>query len=217
MNTRFILPIVGIALVAVAIASYLFLSVEPQRAACTQEAKLCPGGSYVGRAGPNCEFALCPPVALCEGGGCLQMGEEANGKSTAIDTSDWKTYRNEEYGFEVKYPVDWVIGQEEPDTGNGLLLTFGGFKTNNTVGLTIFKGSINDALRRVEPTPPIEIIEINGIPFRAVSHKDSGFQSNYELYMEHNGFVYYFWEGFSGQPGDKDIINTLPTTFKFTK
>ena len=28
--------------------------------ACTQEAKLCPDGSYVGRTGPNCEFALCP-------------------------------------------------------------------------------------------------------------------------------------------------------------
>lgn len=28
--------------------------------ACTMEAKLCPDGSYVGRAGPNCEFEACP-------------------------------------------------------------------------------------------------------------------------------------------------------------
>ncbi|MEK7573481.1 MAG: PsbP-related protein [Patescibacteria group bacterium] len=28
--------------------------------ACTQEAKLCPDGSSVGRQGPNCEFAPCP-------------------------------------------------------------------------------------------------------------------------------------------------------------
>ena len=28
--------------------------------ACTQEAKQCPDGSYVGRTGPNCEFAACP-------------------------------------------------------------------------------------------------------------------------------------------------------------
>lgn len=26
----------------------------------------------------------------------------------AIDTSNWKTYRNEEYGFEFKYPEGWV-------------------------------------------------------------------------------------------------------------
>jgi len=28
--------------------------------ACTMEARLCPDGSYVGRVGPNCEFAPCP-------------------------------------------------------------------------------------------------------------------------------------------------------------
>jgi len=28
--------------------------------ACTEEAKLCPDGSAVGRTGPNCEFAPCP-------------------------------------------------------------------------------------------------------------------------------------------------------------
>ena len=26
-----------------------------------------------------------------------------------IDASDWKTYRNDEYGFEFKYPIDWNI------------------------------------------------------------------------------------------------------------
>ncbi|KKQ35409.1 MAG: hypothetical protein US50_C0015G0001, partial [Candidatus Nomurabacteria bacterium GW2011_GWB1_37_5] len=28
--------------------------------ACTEEAKLCPDGSAVGRTGPNCEFSECP-------------------------------------------------------------------------------------------------------------------------------------------------------------
>ena len=30
--------------------------------ACTQEAKMCEDGSFVGRTGPNCEFATCPEV-----------------------------------------------------------------------------------------------------------------------------------------------------------
>ena len=29
---------------------------------CTQDAKVCPDGSAVGRTGPNCEFAECPPM-----------------------------------------------------------------------------------------------------------------------------------------------------------
>ena len=31
--------------------------------ACTQEAKICPDGSAVGRTGSNCEFAPCPDGA----------------------------------------------------------------------------------------------------------------------------------------------------------
>ncbi|MES2224083.1 MAG: hypothetical protein V4469_04095 [Patescibacteria group bacterium] len=34
---------------------------EPgDQVACTMEAKQCPDGSYIGRQGPNCEFAPCP-------------------------------------------------------------------------------------------------------------------------------------------------------------
>jgi hypothetical protein len=44
--------------------SNLFFGESPK--ACTQEAKLCPDGSYVGRTGPNCEFAPCPEAKIIE-------------------------------------------------------------------------------------------------------------------------------------------------------
>ncbi len=53
---------------------------------CTREAKMCPDGSYVGRSGPQCEFAAC---------------------SGKIDTSGWQTYRNKEYGFELTFTNAW--------------------------------------------------------------------------------------------------------------
>ncbi len=37
---------------------------------CTQEVKICPDGSAVGKVGPNCEFAPCP-----DDGGTLESGE----------------------------------------------------------------------------------------------------------------------------------------------
>ena len=33
---------------------------QEEQVVCTQDAKLCPDGSYVSRQGPNCEFAKCP-------------------------------------------------------------------------------------------------------------------------------------------------------------
>lgn len=36
------------------------IKIIPEAVYCTQEAKLCPDGSYVGRTGPKCEFKTCP-------------------------------------------------------------------------------------------------------------------------------------------------------------
>jgi DNA-binding beta-propeller fold protein YncE len=56
----------GVALLVIIGAGGVFiftLKNEPTQIACTQEAKLCPDGSAVGRTGPNCEFAKCPEDA----------------------------------------------------------------------------------------------------------------------------------------------------------
>lgn len=45
--------------------------------ACTEEAKVCPDGSAVGREGPDCEFAACPGDA--EDGDAIEAGAEADG------------------------------------------------------------------------------------------------------------------------------------------
>ena len=81
-----------VAIIVIAVAALLYVVVttksKEEGRACTEEAKLCPDGSAVGRTGPNCEFAACPQIS--------------------DETAGWKTYRNEEYGFEFKYPENFV-------------------------------------------------------------------------------------------------------------
>ncbi|MFA6519905.1 MAG: hypothetical protein WCT41_03755 [Candidatus Paceibacterota bacterium] len=55
----------------------------PSPVACTQEAKLCPDGSAVGRTGPNCEFAECPVPAS----GPISLGAVIGEKVSGLDVS----------------------------------------------------------------------------------------------------------------------------------
>lgn len=106
-NKKFLLSLV-IALLLVGVLVYIiqFSSVsEPTDSQsssgqmCTMEAKLCSDGSYVGRTGPNCEFAPCPEIGEVPG------------------TENWKTATDQQSGLSFKYPeklsttyittVDW--------------------------------------------------------------------------------------------------------------
>jgi len=63
MNKKFILSIVLFIIIGggILIWQLWYSPVAPSiLPACTQEAKICPDGSSVGRTGPNCEFAECP-------------------------------------------------------------------------------------------------------------------------------------------------------------
>jgi hypothetical protein len=65
MTERFIKTSVSAIVLAVAAGLIIFnyrqnKPVDIKPVACTQEAKICPDGSAVGRTGPDCEFAECP-------------------------------------------------------------------------------------------------------------------------------------------------------------
>ncbi len=61
---------------------------------CTQEAKLCPDGSSVGRTGPNCEFAQCPEIITIQP------------SPTPDPMANWKTYTNEKHRYAFQYVPD---------------------------------------------------------------------------------------------------------------
>ena len=73
---------------------------KPEPVACTQEAKLCPDGSYVGRTGPDCEFAECPSGnnELSSNFGNAQIEEAITNYLLTQKHFSWKT-RNDGHNF----------------------------------------------------------------------------------------------------------------------
>ena len=67
-------------------------------------------GGYFNNCGPACVDELgnvCPGPAVCTPRCEFRKGGEPKVSPDKIDTSNWKTYRNEQYGFEVRYPEVW--------------------------------------------------------------------------------------------------------------
>lgn len=74
---------------------------------CTNEAKICPEGSAVGRTSPSCEFAACPNA---NSNANVSLNVNASTNTNASDpTAGWKTYTNTVVGYSVKYPTNWVV------------------------------------------------------------------------------------------------------------
>ncbi|MBU1102498.1 hypothetical protein KJ853_02465 [Patescibacteria group bacterium] len=213
---------------------------SPSIHACIQDAKQCPDGSYVGRTGPNCEFAECPSAS----------------PSVSPDaTADWQTYRNQEYGFEVKYPDVWqkYTEHDPPYPREGVLylksIEFNkdfpgetGFNVdvyernkvmdytaiNTGVGLFL-KAGFNGQL--AECASPVESVMVGTNNYSAklvyTPPQDKCFQEVYFYYLQKGNYDYFITPrpaggvGYIGYDGKTKTQNSLPefnqilSTFKF--
>ncbi|MEK7130128.1 MAG: hypothetical protein AAB793_00565 [Patescibacteria group bacterium] len=75
----------------------------------------------------------------------------SNVNNQPIDTSDWQTYRNEEMGFEVKYPEGWRV--EEGGIGNNIINFFppnksSGYEYSGDIHIVILENSKNLSLEK---------------------------------------------------------------------
>lgn len=180
----------------------------------------------------------------CEEWAFMRGECKAGDTQSQIDTSNWKTYKNEKFGFAVEYPRDWIIRE------NDKIIIFNSVETEKEVSNLIENKIGADAI----PDISIEYFEklkdeynFNAGDYKALEEylvKSGSFSSIqeiilsnekawfvksdsdiilYSVYVEHNNHLYVISLGKEWLFGKTDNFSFLPeisenflSTFRFT-
>lgn len=135
--------------------------------------------------------------------GVVNMGNENSNTSvdSSVDTANWLTYTNEEYGFKMEYPDNWTVEIVDENHEGGMGLGYGDvlFKSENClVKLAKSKSNLDQYYASLNPeeSQRAEYLQINqtkALRFFGVTNEN-----------DLKGFIYLF-------PLDDQSIIFIPT------
>lgn len=142
--------------------------------------------------------------------------------------ADWKTYRNDEYGFEIRYPPEWqyqvdknYIGFYDPEKIKFFApneLTVRVFLKENNIPLDKWVQELPEIKAETEilGEPPVGSFQnINNINFYIVDTVNfEGGNTIANAFVEKDGFVIKLSRDLLA-PNDREIFNQILSTFRF--
>lgn len=179
--------------------------------ACTQEVKICPDGSAVGRTGPKCEFSPCPTSSKTDG------------------TANWKTYTNNKYGFSFKYPKSWPVGEEDNAAYNTYSINLGNMTPDVSDGYQVSLFILNENIEKskeqltysdpylqnrikeitTEKVGSVEVIKATTVFSQSNPPAE---RTSYQVLIPLSNTTIRLY----GDISEKSTINQILSTFKFT-
>jgi len=147
----------------------------------------------------------------------------------AVDeTANWKTYRNEQYGFEVKYPSNWKYNESENTNTNQFLVCFDPLVNTSCSGggemiSVSWKTTLDDQYKTIQPRhanlydyQKTEVV-ISGENAQQFT-SDNPEAVSKAAFLNHGGYVYSFILNWNNVVAPhKDTLNQILSTFRFTK
>ncbi|MFA4937152.1 MAG: PsbP-related protein [Patescibacteria group bacterium] len=135
---------------------------------------------------------------------------------SSTDTTDWKTYRNEQYGFKVKYPNSFVKDFDENDSI--FWHPIGLSNTDTFFGININPIMVNGPQEESVQYKLPEQIEVGGIKVVLTSAKSTEEYNRGRIYLEaqvNQGTNQYFIFASGYDTGIEDEFKIFLSTFKF--
>ena len=147
-----------------------------------------------------------------------------------IGTEGWKTYRNEQYGFEVKYPEGWVVEPSHiPNSYTPLTVRFIAVEREQEVGISVHDDSrtvdefISELVDVVatELKQDIRLSGAEGIMLKQIVNSPPRVNHKVDLniYTRRGEFIYRIG-GFIGDrqaidPEAESMLNGIIASFRF--